>query len=325
MNKLNKIHRKQNLQLNMDSNYSLKQDGNVLKTCFQNIIKLSLVFFLMFSVNTLKGQTIPPTNAPRCLACVPPGWTIVSGTTDVSDTTSPGYSSSFFYDLAPIPTPPTTGHSTFMDGIGGEAASTTITGLTNGDAYSLVFDYGFWIVDNRTVANNDPNYNITVDIDGTVTVLNLQNVNTWYIANINFIATGATATITITYNSLNNYSVWNASISANSIIACNAGTNTPTLSATTLSNVCPVTTADLTSITASNTPAGTSLTWHTATPATTANLVASSNSVPAGTYYAAFYDATNDCYSGTTSGTATTSVVVTITNCCNAGINPPKF
>jgi hypothetical protein len=95
---------------------------------------------------------------------------------------------------------------------------------------------------------------------------------------------------------------------------CVAGAAAPNLSATSISNVCPATTVNLTSITASNTPANTTLTWHSGTPATTANKI-TGTAVSAGTYFAAFFDATNNCYSGT-SGSATTAVTVTITICC---------
>ena len=106
---------------------------------------------------------------------------------------------------------------------------------------------------------------------------------------------------------------------------CDAGTAAPVLSTTTASSICPATTVDLTAITASNTPIGnTSLTWHTATPATTANLVTDATMVVGGTYYAAFYDTSNFCYSGG-NGSATTVVTVTTAPCCNASSDPPIF
>ncbi|MFY7886223.1 MAG: beta strand repeat-containing protein [Dolichospermum sp.] len=95
---------------------------------------------------------------------------------------------------------------------------------------------------------------------------------------------------------------------------CSAGTAAPTLSATTISNVCPATTVDLSTITASNTPSGTTLTWHSGTPATTANKLSSITGLAAGTYYAAFFDAAGNCYSGT-SGSATTAVTATVASC----------
>lgn len=112
----------------------------------------------------------------------------------------------------------------------------------------------------------------------------------------------------------------------NSIVStCAAGTTAPILSATTKANTCPATTVNLTTITASNVPSGTTLTWHTGTPATTANKV-TGTAVAAGTYYAAFFDATNNCYSGT-AGSATTAVTATVNSCgaCNAGEVAPQF
>ncbi len=109
---------------------------------------------------------------------------------------------------------------------------------------------------------------------------------------------------------------------------CTAGTDAPNLNMTTISNVCPATIADLTSITASNTPPGTiSLTWHTSTPATANNLVPDATMVGAGTYHAAFYDSTNECYSYSDgNGDGTTEVTVTISSpCCDAGTDAPQF
>ena len=98
-------------------------------------------------------------------------------------------------------------------------------------------------------------------------------------------------------------------------LGCSAGTAAPTLSASTKSNVCPAVTADLTTITASNLPNGSIITWHTATPASATNKVPNASAVAAGTYYAVFYDSTAACYGGTLSGSATSTVVVTIIIC----------
>ena len=101
------------------------------------------------------------------------------------------------------------------------------------------------------------------------------------------------------------------SVTATTAVCCSA-TLAPALSATTISNNCPATTIDLSAITATNKPASVSLTWHSGTPATAANKLSSVTAVSAGTYYAAFYDAVANCYSGT----AVTSVTATTINCC---------
>jgi len=112
---------------------------------------------------------------------------------------------------------------------------------------------------------------------------------------------------------------------ANNLIisaACPSTPVIPTLSAVTLSNTCPATTADLTSITASNTPTNATLTWHASTPASNTTKITAIDALTAGTYYAAFYYSDADCYSDA-NGNGTTAVTVTINSCCNAGTTAP--
>jgi hypothetical protein len=85
---------------------------------------------------------------------------------------------------------------------------------------------------------------------------------------------------------------------------CTAPNTAPPLSSTTLSNTCPATTADLTTLNSDPT-----VSWHSATPALASNRLADPSKVTAGTYYAAYYDAVNDCYSQASSGPVTVSIV----------------
>lgn len=92
----------------------------------------------------------------------------------------------------------------------------------------------------------------------------------------------------------------------------NCITYAPILSATTLSNVCPNATANLSSITASNMPNNCStytLTWHSSATASSTNVINPNTSIGAGTYYASIYNPASNCYS------PTTPVVVTINGC----------
>jgi len=98
-------------------------------------------------------------------------------------------------------------------------------------------------------------------------------------------------------------------------IGCSAGTSAPTLSASTKSNVCPATTADLTTITASNLPVGSVISWHTDTLATATNKVPTPSAVAAGNYFAVFYDSTAACFAGSPAGAATSKAKVNITIC----------
>ena len=96
------------------------------------------------------------------------------------------------------------------------------------------------------------------------------------------------------------------------IVVCNAGNNAPSVSAT-KTNICPATTANLSTIVPNNSPSGVVTTWHTSSPATLSNRVADSTAVGAGTYYAAFLDKINGCLSPTSTG-----VTVIITSPCPA-------
>jgi hypothetical protein len=101
-------------------------------------------------------------------------------------------------------------------------------------------------------------------------------------------------------------------ITVTDVVECSAGTTAPTLTATTKSNSCPTTTADISSLVSSTCPVGSSLEWHTvSTGLSAANKVANPATVGAGTYYPTCFDATNVCYSPV----PTTGVTVTITTC----------
>ncbi|WP_254560959.1 Ig-like domain-containing protein [Dyadobacter diqingensis] len=86
--------------------------------------------------------------------------------------------------------------------------------------------------------------------------------------------------------------------------ACTAPATAPSLSAQTVSNVCSATTADLTTLNAA-----VDVTWHTAVPALASNRIADPTSVAAGTYYASYYDAVNDCYSTASSAAVTATII----------------
>lgn len=78
----------------------------------------------------------------------------------------------------------------------------------------------------------------------------------------------------------------------------------PTYPVPVLTNSCPTTTVDLTTLdtTETNNPGnGVTVSFHTGPTASTANLVGTATAVTSGTYYAAFYDSANNCYSDNTS------------------------
>ena len=85
-----------------------------------------------------------------------------------------------------------------------------------------------------------------------------------------------------------------------------------------LDNICPATTVNLsTAVTATNLPQGTVVSWHTSLPATAANRIANPTAIAtSGTYFAAFYSAASNCFSGLNgNGNAGTEVIVNIRSC----------
>lgn len=154
--------------------------------------------------------------------------------------------------------------------------------------------------------------NLSIPANGSLTVTIQANTGTYTVGDTIKNIISIVPDVAAGYRLTTKYSG-----SANTKIgaSCAAGTTAPNLATTTLTNVCPATSANLASIAVGNKPNGTVMTWHTGTPATSSNKVADSTSVTAGTYYAVFYDAAFNCYSGATSGSATTAVTVTLDVC----------
>ena len=73
----------------------------------------------------------------------------------------------------------------------------------------------------------------------------------------------------------------------------------PALNTSSLTIVCPATTVDISSLTATNSPASTTQTYHSGPVAIGANQLASTLVGP-GTYYTSFYEGTKGCYGATT-------------------------
>ncbi|MDI9882791.1 hypothetical protein [Flectobacillus longus] len=285
---------------------------------------LSVLVICTAMIQEVQAQTVPATNTVTTgTVKVPTGWTSFAGSTDVSSTT--GWAGLIGYPWSGTVVVPPNGHTVWISGSSTENSGTTITGLTIGNSYNFTF----YAAELRTSAAaggviND-NYDGTLRLSNSTTNTTLGTYpftggssNAWRTFTYTFTATETELPIAFQYlvNPNSNGNMWNVSFGSSAVVSlstCNAGTTVPTLTATTKANVCPATTVDLTSITATNLPASTTLTWHTGTPATTANKI-TGTSVAAGTYYAAFFDATNNCYSGT-SGSATTAVTATVTAC----------
>jgi hypothetical protein len=84
-----------------------------------------------------------------------------------------------------------------------------------------------------------------------------------------------------------------------SIVSCLAGPKPPVLSKENV--VISSKTTNLVLLQNQSAPYGSQFLWHTGTPGTLANMVKSPSEADPGTYYAAFYDSNNGCFSPTSS------------------------
>jgi hypothetical protein len=101
-------------------------------------------------------------------------------------------------------------------------------------------------------------------------------------------------------------------------VACAAGTTAPTLSTTTISNNCTTSPYINLNSLVSTTPAGASLVWYTNNTRTGNPVLTPTTVDAAGTYYAFYYDAANDCYSPASAAVTATynECTLTITKTC---------
>ncbi len=243
----------------------------------------------------------------------PPGWTNVRGynpglgigappTVDLLDINFSGYIGSSTVTAAASPNGGTwTGISSIPPNIENEAIEQVVSGFTVGNTYQL----SFYTANFGASPFDDPGV-VTGYINGTpVAVSPTLNLvpSVWTHVSGTFIASATSMTVQLDaiHNTGDAGTGGYYSVDGIEIIPlgpCLAGNNAPALGQTSVCLTTP--TFDLAGIPAINTPDSTDLTWHSDTPATNANLLAGSNAVTDGTYYAAFYDTVNDCYSPTT-------------------------
>lgn len=261
---------------------------------------------------------------------VPTGWTIISSP-DGSSLTNwlsfPHYVNGSA--VASVATPPD-GSTTFLTAYeDGEAATAPFT-VTTAGVNLTVYLGGF----STSGATGGAPTGFTVDaqdvhitlggvrINGTGTVLNDGN---WHPITFSNLAAGS-------YVIRHEPSL--GATSGNNMVSlyvgpdslcpgCGAGTTAPPLSATTLTNVCNSTTADLDALHTGTIPTGATIVWSTDNDSSDglSSTVATPTAVAvAGTYYAYYHHAVDACYSPVSTG-----VVFTLTDCCDAGTEAPKF
>ncbi|ASS50232.1 MAG: hypothetical protein A3D31_11740 [Candidatus Fluviicola riflensis] len=267
--------------------------GSIFSTQAQNVVNGSFT--------DMTGNSVTPAGWSNVLGYNPGTNLGVNPTVDVLDINFTAFFNNAAVAVSPSPDGGTwTGISSIPPDFENEAIDQVVSGFTIGTVYQL----SFYAANFGGTPFNDPGV-VSAYINGTTVAvsptLNLV-ANVWTTVTGTFVASATSMTVHVDaiHNTGNAGSGGYYSVDGLTIIPltpCGAGTDAPTLSQTSLCLTTP--TYDLNNVTASNTPAGTTLTWHTGTPATNANTVANSVAVSSGVYYAAFYDAVNDCYSPT--------------------------
>lgn len=277
------------------------------------LLVLTLLYGFFFPANAqtvtngsftdITGNSITPSGWNNVLGYNPGTSLGVSPSVDVLDINFTAYFNNAAVAVSPSPDGGTwTGLSSIPPDFENEAIEQVVPGFVIGQQYQL----SFYAANFGGTPFIDPGV-VTAYVDGIAVAssptLNLvANVWTTVTGTFTATATSMTVQIDVIHNTGDTGAGGYFSVDGLTIVPlanpCNAGNTPPALSQTTA--CLPSGTFDLTTITSSNTPAGTTMNWYSGTPASLANEIASPGSVTIGTYYAAFYDAVNDCFSPTT-------------------------
>lgn len=176
----------------------------------------------------LQAQVIPATNtiAP-CNYCAPPGWYVVTGSTDVSNSTYwAGFTS---YPWVGTVTNPPNMHTTWVTGYKLEVVGVDITGLTVGTSY----DFDFYMAELQSTAGGT----VVVNYDGILNIYDCGNnismgnfafsggpSNAWSLQKLTFTATATTQSVCFKYvnSPVSNGNFWNVSFGGNVVTpTCN--------------------------------------------------------------------------------------------------------
>tara|TARA_B110000037_G_scaffold112767_1_gene129978 strand:- start:571 stop:3078 length:2508 start_codon:yes stop_codon:yes gene_type:complete len=175
---------------------------------------LALIVILFAGLNSSYSQAILPTNSsPEGANAAPVGWTILVGSTDISNKDFwAGWGAYAWWD-APVVDPPNT-HTVWVTGFYTETVGTTITGLTIGVEYNM----NFYMCETRSNAGGAPTI-----FDGTLqaTIGGVDHLfpftggvdNSWSLQTLTFTAIATSQLISFKYQGAApiNGNFWNIS------------------------------------------------------------------------------------------------------------------
>ncbi|NOQ75910.1 MAG: T9SS type B sorting domain-containing protein [Crocinitomix sp.] len=207
---------------------------NRAKNSLANILRKNglvlLALMLVTGLNSSYSQTILPTNtSPTGNGVAPVGWTVLVGSTDISNKDFwAGWVGYPWY--APTVVDPPNLHTVWVTGFYSESVGTTITGLTSGVEYNM----SFYMAEMRSNAGGGPTI-----YDGTLqaTIGGVDHLfpfsggidNSWSLQTLTFTATAASMAISFKYAGAApvNGNFWNISFGGDVVeIGCDELTTT---------------------------------------------------------------------------------------------------
>lgn len=178
-------------------------------------LQIALYFVLVLCTTRISAQTILPTNtADVGFDTAPLGWTIVYGSTDVSNKDYWGGTIPWFIPMTDAPN----GDTVWVSGIYNETVGTTISDLTIGVTYSL----DFYIAESdqtATLSEFDGILKIEIGDESFLFPFVGELDFSWYLHNLEFVATAPEMLMTIEYAEYSSHT-WNISFGSDLTIPC---------------------------------------------------------------------------------------------------------
>uniref|UniRef100_UPI001112E1BC hypothetical protein n=1 Tax=Crocinitomix algicola TaxID=1740263 RepID=UPI001112E1BC len=177
-------------------------------------IKLFVISFLFNSF--LFGQSILPTNSsPVGMITAPIGWTLIIGTTDISDKDKHGGITDWYG--GGVEDPPN-GHTVWVSGTHVEKVGTTISDLIIGEEYTVIF---YTAELGTGISPDDGTLVVTIGDESYLFPYSGGIDYTWHMKSITFVADDEEMLMTFNYE-LPEYSYWNVSFGEAVYFACDS-------------------------------------------------------------------------------------------------------
>ncbi|WP_035844189.1 hypothetical protein, partial [Crocinitomix catalasitica] len=178
-----------------------------------NFILLIAFMFLIGNYESFSQTVLPTNSSPVDDAVAPLGWTVLVGSTDISN--KDFWAGWAAYPWEDSPVDPPNGHLVWVTGFYSEVVGTTITDLTVGVPYSM----SFYMAEMRSNAGGPPalydgTLKVTVGVDEFLFPFSGGLDNSWSLESLSFVATAVSMPMKFEYETaISNGNFWNISFS----------------------------------------------------------------------------------------------------------------